>query len=300
MEIAGEITSRSWRRYLGREPLALLSLFALAAFFMFLVAILSRTYTSQSQAKASEWYSRGIDDLQAGRKESAVNDFRVALSYWRDNYGYQVSLAKSLLTVDRTEEAKAYLISLWQREPADGTVNLELARLYAKQGDANNALRYYHNAIYAIWESEPETQRRSARLELTEYLLGRKSQAQAESELIALSGNLPADPALHAKVGDLFMRVPDYDRALKEYQESLQFRPHAADLVAEAGRAAFELHQYSLAALFPTCAWTQSERHEHQPVGDRENGSNNGSGFSSSKQAVAGNLAGLPRRRFST
>lgn len=260
MQFAEKIRGQSWRRYLGREPVVLVWLSILAILLFFAVALLSKTYTAQSQARASQWYSQGIADLQAGRTERAADDFRVALSYWRDNYGYEVSLAESLLALNRTEEAKAYLTTLWQLQPENGTVNLELARLYAKAGEVNDALRFYHNAIYAIWESNPETQQRSARIELTEFLLDRKSLAQAESELIVLSGNLHADASLHAKVGDLFMKVPDYARALVQYQESLRLKPRAAEVTAHAGRAAFEVARYSLAIHYLELALASNPR----------------------------------------
>lgn len=237
-----------WRGYLRREPVILVWLIAAAVAMFFAVAVLSNTYAEQSQAKATEWASRGSDDFRSGRMRQAADDFRVALNYWRDNYGYEISLAQSLLALNRTDEAKVYLTALWQRQPENGTVNLELARLYAKVGDVNGALRFYHNAIYAIWDSDPESQRRSARLELTDFLLNRKLQAQAESELIALSGNLPPDSAVHAQIGDRFMSVPDYTRALQEYESSLRLEPRSAVALASAGRAAFNLGRYPLAA----------------------------------------------------
>lgn len=248
MRIVDRMRDRTWSLHLGREPVLLVWLIAIAIAMFFVVSILSRAYTSHSQAKASEWHSQGIAELRAGNTSKAVNDFRVALSYWRDNFEYQVTLANSLATLNQPAEAKVYLTTLWQREPENGTVNLELARLYAKAGDISNAIRFYHNAIYALWSSDPETQRRSARIELTEFLLDRKLQGQAESELIALSGNLPADATLHEHVGDLFMRVPDYQHAFAEYRQGLRFQPHRASLVADAGHAAFELWKYSLAA----------------------------------------------------
>lgn len=236
---------RGKRRYLGREPLVIVWLSALAVPLFFLVAGFSKGHASARREQANIWYSRGMNDLRAGRLERAVNEFHVALSYSRDNYGYQVSLAKALLALNRTEEAKVYFINLWQREPENGAVNLELARIYAKAGDVTRALRYYQNAIYAIWQQNPEDKRRAARLELIDFLLARNSKGQAESELIALLGNLPDDSALHKHVGDLFMQVPDYERALKEYRDSLKLDPHNAADAAGAGQAAFELARYS-------------------------------------------------------
>jgi hypothetical protein len=75
----------------------------------------------------------------------------------------------------------AYLVNLWEREPENGLVNLELARIAVQRADTERALRYYHNAIYAIWPGDQEVQRRDARLEPIEYLLriNVKTQAQA-------------------------------------------------------------------------------------------------------------------------
>jgi hypothetical protein len=41
-------------------------------------------------------------------------------------------------------------------------VNLELARIFARNGDRDNAVRYYHNAI---WNDDPDVKRRNARLD---------------------------------------------------------------------------------------------------------------------------------------
>jgi hypothetical protein len=60
-----------------------------------------------------------------------------------------------------SEKAYAYLINLWEREPENGLVNLELARIAAQKGDTEQALRYYHNAIYAVWPGDQEVQRRA-------------------------------------------------------------------------------------------------------------------------------------------
>ena len=70
-----------------------------------------------------------------------------------------------------------------------------------QNGETEQALRYYHNAIYATWPGDQEVERRDTRLELIEFLLGTNAKAQAQSELIALAANLPDDPSQHALVG---------------------------------------------------------------------------------------------------
>ena len=233
--------------YTAREPLIVIALAAAAIAFFFAVLALSRFFEASQSARADEYFQQGTLDLRNHRPDLAINNFHAALSYSRDNFAAQLSLAQALLQLHRTEEALQYLINLWQREPENGMVNFELARIYAEKGDATQALRYYHNAIYAIWNQDQDSVRRSARLELINFLLARNLHGQAESELIALQSSLPEDPDLTTKVGTLFLQVPDYERALTLFVRSLKLKRHNPAALAGAGQAAFELGRYKVA-----------------------------------------------------
>lgn len=224
-----------------------LVLSAVAVVSLFGVGALSRLYRHRLAQRGSAWHQSGVRDLQARRLDKAVTDFEVALSYSRGNYGYEVSLAQALMALNRTEEARAYLISLWQRQPENGSVNLQLARIYAAKNDITQALRFYHNAIYAVWDSDPEGHQRSVRLELIAFLLDHRALNQAESELIAIGRDLPDNPALHLQIADSFMRIPDYDRALGQYEEAVKLQHHNAEALAGAGRAALQLGRFPIA-----------------------------------------------------
>jgi tetratricopeptide (TPR) repeat protein len=235
------------RFYLKREPLILGLLSALAVVLFVAVGGLSRIYHDQYESLGDRWSTRGVADLKLERFDRAVNEFRAALLYSRDNYSYQLNLAQSLIGLKRTNEAYAYLINLWEREPENGLVNLELARIAAQRGETERALRYYHNAIYATWPGDQEVQRQDVRLELVEFLLSINAKAEAQSELIAVAANLADDPALQARVGDLFLQAQDYEHALAEYRLSLKSDHHDVKALAGAGLAAFELGRYELA-----------------------------------------------------
>lgn len=116
-----------------------------------------------------------------------------------------------------------------------------------KRGQTSQALRYYHNAIYAVWPSDEEGRRRDTRLELIEYLLSINATKQAQAELIALEENLGDDPSLQQHAGDLFLRAQDYEHALGAYRVSLKSHPRNQKAMAGAGFAAFQLGRYPLA-----------------------------------------------------
>jgi len=238
---------RNWldlRRYLAREPV-ILALLSIAAVILFLaVTGLSRAYHAQRESLGNRWFSRGVADLNARHYDSAITEFRAALLYSRDSYAYQLNLAEALLGLKRTSEASAYLLNLWDREPENGLVNLELARIAAQRGQNEQALRYYHNAIYATWPGDQTVERRDTRVELIEYLLKINATAQAQSELIALEANLGDDPTQQLRVGDLFLQARDYQNALAAYRLSLKGDRHSQAAMAGAGSAAFDLGLY--------------------------------------------------------
>lgn len=245
-KVAPETLSRV-RLYLRQRPVMLMLLTALTVLLFVGVSGLSRAYRDQQTSLGSRWFDRGVADLKAQRYPAAARDFRAALLYSRDNYTYQLSLAEALLGMKQTGAASAYLLNLWDRQPEDGLVNLELARIAAQKGQLAQAVRYYHDAVYAVWPRDQETQRREARLELIDLLLRNKEKAQAQAELIALAENENENPVQSQLLGDLFFRADDYPRALAEYRVTLKADPHNARALAGSGYAAYEVGDYPVA-----------------------------------------------------
>jgi tetratricopeptide (TPR) repeat protein len=227
--------------YLSREPVILAALTGLTVVLLLAVTGLSHLYDAQQASLAERWSARGVDDLNAHRYKVAITEFRTALLYDRDNGAYQLSLAQALMGLKRTDEAYAYLINLWERQPENGVVSMELARIAVQKGQTDRALRFYHNAIYATWPGNQETERRKARLELIDYLLKINARTQAESELIALEANAGEDADQQIHLGDLFLRVQDYPRALAAFRASFKLKRQNPAANAGAGMAAFEL-----------------------------------------------------------
>lgn len=236
-----------YRLYLRQRPVILVVFTLMAVIFFLFTSGLARLYRAQRESLGTRWFTRGRAELNARNYAGAVSDFRAALLYSRDNYTYQLNLAEALLGLGRTGQASAYLLNLWDREPEDGLVNLELARIASSTGQLQQAIRYYHDAIYAAWASDEEWKRRDARLELIELLLNHKAPAQAQSELIALEANVGDDPAQQEQIGSLFLRAQDYEHALNAFVIALKSERHNPTALAGAGEAAFQLGRYPLA-----------------------------------------------------
>ncbi|HEV3512606.1 MAG TPA: tetratricopeptide repeat protein [Candidatus Sulfotelmatobacter sp.] len=236
-----------YRLYLRQRPVILVVFTLMAVIFFLFTSGLARLYRAQRESLGTRWFTRGRAELNARNYAGAVSDFRAALLYSRDNYTYQLNLAEALLGLGRTGQASAYLLNLWDREPEDGLVNLELARIASSTGQLQQAIRYYHDAIYAAWASDEEWKRRDARLELIELLLNHKAPAQAQSELIGLEANVGDDPAQQEQIGSLFLRAQDYEHALNAFVIALKSERHNPTALAGAGEAAFQLGRYPLA-----------------------------------------------------
>ncbi|MGA8272339.1 MAG: tetratricopeptide repeat protein [Candidatus Sulfotelmatobacter sp.] len=228
--------------------LLVLTLAAVAGFAA--VSHLVNRYNLNQQARGRKLYAQGIIEIQAARYDDAIAAFRAALSCDPTDSQYQLSLARALRDSNdsgRLEEAESYLLALWQRSPQDAAVNLALARVATRRGSVEDATRYYHNAMYGVWPSQPDANRSRARVELIKFLLEKNARTQADSELIALAAALPDDPSGHLQAAQLFEQANDYAGALHQFQEILRFEPFNSSALAGAGETAYRSGDYILA-----------------------------------------------------
>jgi tetratricopeptide (TPR) repeat protein len=231
-------------------PIILLILTLAAASGFAAVSHFVSRYNANQQARGRKLYAQGQSDIQVGRFEGAIAAFRAALSCDPTNSQYQLSLARALRDSNdprRLDEAESYLLDLWQRTPQDAAINLALARVEAHRGDIESATRYYHNAMYGVWDSDPDGNRNRARIELIKFLLQRNARAQADSELIALAASLPPDPNAHLQAAQLFEQAQDYSGALAQYEQVLRIDPSNSEALAGAGETAYRPGNYTVA-----------------------------------------------------
>jgi tetratricopeptide (TPR) repeat protein len=228
--------------------LLVLTIGAIAGFAA--VSHLVTRYNANQQSRGRKLYAQGLSATAAGRYDDGIAAFRAALTCDPTNSQYQLSLARALRDSNdprRLDEAESYLMALWERAPQDASVNLALARVAAHRGFIEDAVRYYHNAMYGVWNSDADANRNRARIELIQFLLNKNARAQAASELIALTTSLPQDSAAHLQSAQLFTQAQDYAGALQQYEEALRLAPTSAAAMAGAGEAAYRSGNYTIA-----------------------------------------------------
>lgn len=259
--------SRKLSSFVHKPPFVLIVLTLIAIVGFWGVGRLVHRYNARQQRLAVQLFKQGEFFRGSHQPKLAVASLRAALTYDPENYQYGLSLAEALAQAGVDDEAQSYLLSLWEREPQNGEVNLQLARMEARQAQINGAVRYYHNAMYGIWSADADAHRRATRFELIDVLLQHSQTQQAESELIALAAILPPDPAQHLQTADLFARAGDYRSALRQYQEVLSLERRNGPALLGAGQTAFQIEEYRTAQRYLQAAKQagaldpQGERH---------------------------------------
>ena len=211
------------------------------------------------QELAVRWFTRGNEAMQANAPKFAADAYRTALNYDRENQEYRLRLAQALLADGRLAEAHAHLVSLWEEEPANGEVNLTLARLEVKRGRNSGAVRYYNDAINGVWQDDPRKNRTEARFELAQYFLQQRNPARAQADLLALLADAPSDPADLLRLGNMLLEVNEPAHALQAFSTLLSKDENNAQAWLGASRANLALGNYADAEL------DSSKAVEHDP-----------------------------------
>jgi tetratricopeptide (TPR) repeat protein len=202
---------------------------------------------SLSMRNAAEWYRRGGQLLDAGQTDAAIDAFRRATVRNRTNRTYLLALSRALAQKRDYDGARTILLSIRELTPEDAEINLDLARLSAARQDVTEALRFYHDALYAPWPAALAEQRRGVRLELIRFLLTHGQSSRAQSELLAAAADVPDDPAHHIELARLSRQAGDDRTALEQFQRALRTAPDDPRALAGAGAAAFAIANYGLA-----------------------------------------------------
>ncbi|MGC2636575.1 MAG: tetratricopeptide repeat protein [Acidobacteriaceae bacterium] len=234
------------RRLILRDALSLFTLFVITAVIFTLTWMLYRSFENHREELGQRWKARGELALREGRPKDAIEPLRSALAYVPDR-STEIDLATAYAESGKTTEAEAYFNTLWESAPGDGTINLQLARLAARQGNEALAVSHYEAALDGTWQGNGYDVRRQVRLELAGYLLSRGKVDQARTQLMIAAGNAPDDPTIKIQIAKMMEQAKDLQGALGIYRSVAARRPTPLEALEGAGRDAYGLGMYRMA-----------------------------------------------------
>jgi len=233
------------RRLIFADTLALVTLFAITALLAVLTNYLYQSYSSHQVELANRWLERGEQALRDGKPQAAIDALSSALAFAPSDRNTEIKLAEALASAGRLQEASVYFNGLLESQQGSGVINLQLARLAARQQNVNQAIDDYQRAIYGNWEGDGYVRRRDVRFELINYLIAHQLLDRARSELLVASGNAPQDDiSIQLDIARMMEQAQDPSDALHLYKTILHRHPSLREALAGAGRTAFQLGRY--------------------------------------------------------
>ena len=192
-----------------------------------LSGFLAYYYRSERASRAQRQYRQGTELEASGQFEAAVGKFRGALSISHSSE-QRLALARALTEAGHLEEAATAFDTLLRQNPSSGPANLGMARLEVQRNDSQQAVVYYHRAIYGSWQGASPAGRLQARKEVAGVLdrLGEREQARAE--LMAWKTEAPTDPAPCASLGEADLAAGDFAGAQAQFRQAARLAPSNA------------------------------------------------------------------------
>jgi tetratricopeptide (TPR) repeat protein len=208
---------------------------------------LARLETNEVESEAQGLYAAGQKLLNTGRPGEAVDAFQRAHSLDRTNRDFELSLAAAQLAAGKAGDAERALSDALNRDSNDGRANLLMARVLKAEGRFDDAVSYYHRAIYGAWPSQAGRERTDARLELADQLAKRGRDQELLSEVLLLDNDAQGDPILARKVAELYLQAGSAGRAAAAYHALIRANPRDADAYVGLGEAELERGDYHAA-----------------------------------------------------
>lgn len=207
--------------------------------------VIVRLFHDKQAKIAVDWERAGNVNLETGHAQTAIEDFRNALLYSSNNSKLELELAEALTAQGQLAESENYLFNLRAADPDNALIDLQLARISARQGDVSAAVNFYHDAAFGEWPSDAHASQVAAREELIQFLLKNNRQDQARAEALSMAADNPADPEVLNEAAAYLIASGDSSNALDQYQHVLRLEPNNVTALIGAGNTALALYQFS-------------------------------------------------------
>jgi len=236
-------TTLTGRSFLGTFALVLLAIAGLFAGDMFLAKIDS----VESQTEATRLFKDAQRLMARGEYHKATDQLNDALAIERENRDYLRTLAQAQLADGKANAAEATLNQILSTDSTDGLANLLMGRVLVKEDRVEEAVSYFHRAIYGHWAQDTEGNRRRARFELIDLLAKRNAKGELLAELLPILEEAPHDLKTRTQIGNLFLLAGSPERAEEVFRGIEHDAPSDERAYAGMGDAEFARGNYRTA-----------------------------------------------------
>ena len=233
------------RRLILRDGVIILLLLLSAVVLYGITAFLFGSFTQRRAELGKQFGELGEKLLARGDSEQAIQDLRISLRYAPDDPYSQLLLAEALAQSNHREEARSYFLSLLDVQPADGFINLQLARLSRQRNEAQKAIEYYRAAAVGNWNNGPPDARFRVQFELSNFLIVQHRIPAARAELLIAAADAPATTDALSELGDSFLDANDQTDAVNQYEKAANLNPQDLPVLMKAGRILFLSGRYA-------------------------------------------------------
>jgi CIC family chloride channel protein len=219
---------------------------AISASLLVVASLLIYGYHNERRDRARQEFEMGNELARQERIEEAVEHYRYALSI-SHTAEHRQALAMALVQAGRWKEAGVYLRELLKENAGSGPANLGMARVAAGEGKAQEAITYYHRAIYGSWPGKPGEGIVQVHFELVGFLAKIGAKTQAVTELLALRDRVPDDITVQKRIGRLLLTFDAAEESAAVFRDILRQDQRDGDAYAGLGEAEFARARYRLA-----------------------------------------------------
>ncbi len=149
----------------------------------------------------------------------AINEYRASLSAKPDEYPTSIALARALELDGEAAESETIFSGLADREKQNTTAYTDLYALYIRERKLPEAETLLKKAI----KNNPKDS--ALRLELARYYLATNKRDDLLKLLNEMKSDLRQFPSAYIQAGDFFLRVNQFDEALKQFEEGIKKDP---------------------------------------------------------------------------
>ena len=224
----------------GASPRMLAFVFCVMVGAFVLTSVYAGSFREEGRERGRIHFEAASMHMDAGRFDEAIERYRDALLYSRDDRESRLGLARALFAAGRSSESEVYLAELRAEDATSGIVNHLLARLAARDGRIDESISYYHSALHGAWSEHSERMRLQIGLEMVDLIENSDRTQRLLTAVLDLAEMRPDDPVVIHRLAALLLATEVYDRASGLY--SLLLENDADDGKAHLGRAEAEFH----------------------------------------------------------